>query len=154
MEDSSLNNNNNNNNGNGSSNSNSLNSLLKSDSNDELNQSSLMIFQKVSFKSLCFTNFKTKHKFEYSYLTNLHSPFDYPFMDGESSSLKAEWVFEKRIHPTNRVNNPSCRMNYPSTWWITIFKDESPYKKGDSSFRRAIEGKGFERRNEWFVKYN
>jgi hypothetical protein len=47
MEDSSVNNNNNNN-INGNSNSNSLNSLLKSESNDELNQSSLMIFQKVS----------------------------------------------------------------------------------------------------------
>lgn len=49
MEDSSVNNNNNNN-INGSSSSNSLNSLLKSDSNDELNQSSLMIFQKDEYK--------------------------------------------------------------------------------------------------------
>ena len=56
MEDSSVNNNNNNNNINGSSSSNSLNSLLKSDSNDELNQSSLMIFQKVALNQY-FTNF-------------------------------------------------------------------------------------------------
>jgi hypothetical protein len=67
------------------------------------------------------------------YLANPHSPFEERFtlftlrftlFKGESPFSKVEWISQKKIHPSKRVN-------------AFTFEVESPFVKGESPSKRV-----------------